>query len=317
MIKNETTHAALFLRKMIITFLTVITIEIAAFTVLFVMYDIESFRFLMYIYIVQHIMFLLSILYFKDMANETLIRIYLAYIPVTLFPIACICWNSGTPVAFFWYLCVVLGAIIFDNHNFWLWITLTLIVVVLVFLLSHIFPTENLSPELINCSSVMTVIGSIIIASFCAIVHVKKINIDASVHVESLHTAAENAESIEKDKALYNDIVKYIKENKSFKNPDFNAHSLAIALNSNVTYISKAISASDSDNFNTLLNDFRINYVKSMLDNGALKKYTIDYIYTEAGYKYRSTFNAAFKSITGMTPSEYAFRQNDNDNSQL
>jgi len=158
---------------------------------------------------------------------------------------------------------------------------------------------------------------SVVLASFFAIIFIKQMNSDESVHEETLQAPPENSENPERDKALYDEIIHFIKKNKSFKNPNFNAHSLAIALNTNVTYISKAISRSDSDNFNMLLNEFRINYVKSMLDNGALKKYTIDYIYAEAGYKHRSTFNAAFKSITGMTPSEYASLLNPDDNQDL
>ena len=179
------------------------------------------------------------------------------------------------------------------------------------------FPQENLTPLLIERVNILTVISTLTLAGFFAIVYVRKIHIDELLHDETLRTATENAENLERDKALYNAIITYLDENKPFKDPNFNAQELAKALHTNVNYISKAISTSNIGNFNILLNNFRIEYAKSMLNEGALKKYTIDFIYAEAGYKHRSTFNTAFKSITGMTPSDYVSQQNTKENSSL
>jgi len=312
---NDDNEAVRFLRKAIITFFIIILILLSCFTVLYVLHDVKSFKFLMYLYIIQHIMLLMTFLYFKNMPNETMIRIYLAYIPVTLFPIACICWNSEVELVFFWYLIIILGAIIFDKENIKLWISVILITVISVFLISSIFPREDFTPEFVRRESIMTIISSIILASFFAIVYSKIVSINALMQDELTSEADEKTENLERDKALYEEIVKYLEDNKPFKNPDFNAHALAKALNTNVTYISKAIKAGGTGNFNVLISNFRIDYIKSMLDNGALKKYTIDYIYAEGGYRYRSTFNAAFKNATGMTPSDYISHKNNNKNS--
>jgi len=173
------------------------------------------------------------------------------------------------------------------------------------------FPQDHFTPLLHERANIMSVIISIILTAFFIMVYVKNKNIDESMRAETLQAAVED---LEKNKALYNRIVEYLEKNEPFKNPDFDVHALARELNSNKNNISKAITAGEGGDFRTLLNRFRINYAKSMLDSGVMKIYTIDYIYTEAGYKYRSTFNNAFKNIIGMTPSDYAFPQNTNNN---
>ena len=307
--KSDNNVATPFLRKAAVSFLIIVSILCAGFTTLYVVYDFKPGRCLMYLLTVQHLIWLAGVLIYKKIPLEPVIMFYLSYILISLYPFVCMYWNSGDPVMFFWYVLIIIGVITFKIPNIELWIILTLGIVVSVFFFSSLFPQESLTPTLISNANILTVISTIILASFFAIVYVKRNNIDESMLEETLRATTKSVENSDRDKALYNDIIYYLENNKPFKDPNFSAYTLAKALNTNVNYISKAISAGDSDNFNTLLNSFRINYIKSMLDSGALKKYTIDYIYTEAGYKHRSTFNTAFKSITGMTPSDYASQQ--------
>ena len=304
-----------FLRKAVIGFLAIVSIIFSSFTVLYVVYNTEMFKGLIYLCTAQHLIWLIGFFIYKKLPIEPLIIMYLSFMLVCLYPFVCIYWNTGDPVVFFWYVLIIIGAIVFKIPGIELWIFLTLLIVVSVFFCSHLFPQVELSPALITNANILTVISTIILASFFAVVYVNRIKIDESMFTETLRTTTKNMENQDKDKALYNEIISYLEKNQPFKNPDFNAYMLAKALNSNINYLSKAISAGGGDNFNVLLNNFRINYVKSMLDSGAIKKYTIDYIYTEAGYKHRSTFNIAFKNITGMTPSDYASQQNEDENS--
>jgi AraC-like DNA-binding protein len=312
-IKNHNDSANLFLRKIVTGYFIIALIICACFTILYVTYNIKSFVFLMYIYTLQHILWLISFIYYKEISIDSVIKMYLAYALMIFYPITCIYWNSGNPVVFSWYLLIMIGAIVFDRHNMVLWITLTLLVVISIFFAASLFPHEDFTPALTFRANILTVIATIILASFFSIAFMNMLNIDnKSIQPEALQEA-DNTENLEKDKALYSAIIKYLEENKPFKNPDFNAPALANALNSNTNYISKAINAGGCSDFHTLLKNFRISYVKSMLDSGALKKYTIDYIYTEAGYRHRSTFNSAFKSIIGMTPSDYVLSLQNND----
>jgi len=301
---------ALFLRKMIVIFFIIVLVLCSCYTVLYTVYDFRPYVFLLYLTFLQHVLWLCGFLYYKDMPIMPLIMMYLAYILVLLYPLICIYWNSGDASEFIWYLIVIVGAIAFQVPNIELWIFLPLGIAVSVFFFSGFFPKIDINPELMNKTSILTVVSTIVLSIFFAIVHTKMISIDKFTLNETLPTVKDDTENLEKEKALYNSIIKYLEETKAFRDPSFNTRQLAKALHTNTTYISKAINAGNTGNFNILLNNFRIDYAKSMLSNGALKKYTIDHIYAKAGYKHRSTFNTAFKSVTGMTPSDFVSQNN-------
>jgi len=308
----------LFLRKMIVAYLIFMLIICSVFTILYAVNDATVVKSFLFLISIQHIIWLVGFLYYKDISIETCVIVYISYALVSMiYPVGCIFWNSGSPVVFFWYLIILFGAMAFHLRNMLLWIFLTLAVVISIFFFSPIFPQCDFAPFLIKEVNIITVISTIILISFLAIVYTKNTNIQESLRTQKLEIDIKDAENLERDKNLYNDIIEYLENNKPFKNPDFNAQELAKALNTNVNYISKALNAGGNGDFRTMLNSFRINCAKSMLDNGAMKKFTIDYIYTEVGYKHRSTFNAAFKLITGVTPSDYVSQQNIDNNSEL
>jgi YesN/AraC family two-component response regulator len=103
---------------------------------------------------------------------------------------------------------------------------------------------------------------------------------------------------------LYSNILNYFETKKPYNNPDFDIAQLAIALDSNSSYISKAIKVSRNMNFNTFVNTYRIDKIKEMIQENQ-SKYTLEYIYSSAGFKNQSTFNKVFKLVEGITPSEY------------
>lgn len=242
---------------------------------------------------------------YNKLPYEPVILMYISYIIIALFPIICICSNSGYQVAFFWYILIPIGVIAFDVKDITIWTVITLIASVAAFFFSSFFPNEIFSPVLLSKINFMTITSVLILAIFFAIVSVKKNKIDKELQAEELKEMVVNKENQEKYITLYNEIIEYLEKELPFKNPDFDEDMLAKKLNSNKLYISTAINGIGETNFKTLLKKFRINYVKSMIDSDVLKRYSIDYIYTEAGYKSRSTFNNAFKSVVGMTPSDY------------
>ncbi len=58
-------------------------------------------------------------------------------------------------------------------------------------------------------------------------------------------------------------------------------------------------------NFNTYINNLRVNYIKNRLDNGDGKLFTLEAIANEAGFSSRNTFFVAFKKAMNVTPSAY------------
>lgn len=105
--------------------------------------------------------------------------------------------------------------------------------------------------------------------------------------------------------ALYLEIINLLDKDKSYRNPELSESMMAESLNTNESYISKAINSKGNKNFNKLINEYRVNQIKEDFNKKKHEIYSIEYIYKNAGFKQRSTFNRVFKEFTGMNPSEY------------
>lgn len=92
---------------------------------------------------------------------------------------------------------------------------------------------------------------------------------------------------------------------KLYQQSDLNLNKLAEALNLNPRLLSKIINEQYQQNFSDFVNQYRIEEVKHKLIAPEFSHYTILAIALEAGFNSKSTFNAAFKKNTGMTPSAY------------
>ncbi|MEI6853027.1 MAG: helix-turn-helix domain-containing protein, partial [Bacteroidota bacterium] len=77
----------------------------------------------------------------------------------------------------------------------------------------------------------------------------------------------------------------------------------AEVLQTNATYLSQVINQQYECNFNDYINQLRVNEAVLILKNDLDKKKTIDMISDMAGFSSKTTFYAAFKKFTGITPS--------------
>lgn len=100
------------------------------------------------------------------------------------------------------------------------------------------------------------------------------------------------------------EIEKRVLESQLFKNPKITAPEVANFLGMPPHAFSAMLNAGGKK-FTDFINRHRINYVIAQLDKGSNQNMSIEGIATEAGFASRSTFYAAFKKITGLTPSEY------------
>lgn len=91
-----------------------------------------------------------------------------------------------------------------------------------------------------------------------------------------------------------------------FLSQDCNLYSTAKLLNTNTTYLSKALNETGKQSFNQYINELRINHALLKLkDDPIFRSYTIRAVARETGYKSHTTFIKAFKSKTGVTPAFY------------
>lgn len=104
---------------------------------------------------------------------------------------------------------------------------------------------------------------------------------------------------------VYNKTITLINEEKYFLNKSLKLSDLANELSCNERLVSRAINKHSSGNFNKFINSFRIEYSKDLLIGGKFDHYTIEAIADECGFSNKVSFYNAFKSDTGMSPTEF------------
>jgi len=92
---------------------------------------------------------------------------------------------------------------------------------------------------------------------------------------------------------------------KIYKENDINLDTIAEHLNTTRHNASQVINEHFKMNFHELVNKYRINEAKSMLEMDDKHNLNIIDIAYEVGYNNKVTFNKAFKKDTNLTPSEY------------
>jgi len=112
-----------------------------------------------------------------------------------------------------------------------------------------------------------------------------------------------------KDDELINQIkeqlIQLMENERLYLNSDLTISFLSEKLASNRTYVSYVINECFQQNFYTFVNTYRIQEAINKLQNPEFKNYSIEGIANLCGFSSRSSFNNAFKKITGKTPSEF------------
>lgn len=105
---------------------------------------------------------------------------------------------------------------------------------------------------------------------------------------------------------FFSRIMLVMEDEKPYLDPEFSLQALAELVESNTKYVSQAINEHAGRNFRNFINEFRIKEAeRRLLDKENYGNYTIQGIAESVGIKSKSTFVAAFKKVTGLTPSVY------------
>lgn len=211
------------------------------------------------------------------------------------------------------FIILPLGAYIFFSKKEIVWYSLySVFLIFFAFLLSNYIdlPFKKYNINMFNpISDIMIflfVLGVIVLALYYndRIRHIKH-NSPELIIKEEEKPKNNFLNNDERKNELFFEIENYIEDHLLFKNPDFNLSSLSVKLGINSKYISNAIKSKGFANFNHYLNICRINHVKNLFEENDMKKITLMYIYTEAGFTNQTTFNRVFKQVEGITPTEY------------
>lgn len=100
--------------------------------------------------------------------------------------------------------------------------------------------------------------------------------------------------------------LKEFENNLQFIQKGITQGNLASELQTNVRYLSEIIKKYKAENFNSYINNLRINYIIHKIETESLyRKYKISYLAEACGFPTSASFTKIFKEITGLTPSSY------------
>lgn len=108
-----------------------------------------------------------------------------------------------------------------------------------------------------------------------------------------------------KEMKLYQRLQRFLEEDKPYLDPDLTLRSVADRLATNTKYLSQVVNHFTGDNFQFLLNTYRVEEVKDKICDERYRHLTLYGIALQCGFKNKSTFYKVFKEITGMTPLTY------------
>ncbi len=110
---------------------------------------------------------------------------------------------------------------------------------------------------------------------------------------------------------IYDKLLDLLRREKLYLDPDMNQKEIVTRLGTNQKYLSDAISQFDEGNFRNIINRYRIQKAKSIMQEHSCKSMSDglpENLYNFCGFNSNTSFYRTFKNMTGLTPLQY-FRQ--------
>ncbi|MBD5356365.1 MAG: helix-turn-helix domain-containing protein [Bacteroides sp.] len=107
---------------------------------------------------------------------------------------------------------------------------------------------------------------------------------------------------------IYQQILEYMANSADIFQPTFTIDSLVAAMGLKIKQVSQAINSVGGKNFNTLLGEFRIKKACEIMTetcSDPSQRPTMEVLAEDVGYKSRTHFMRVFKSVTGLTTTEF------------
>ncbi|MDR2824319.1 MAG: helix-turn-helix domain-containing protein [Prevotellaceae bacterium] len=265
------------------------------------------------------------VLYFIPITKETVIAIVSLYAAFELLIqtiIAMVNWHSGSVANFGLLLLLPWSVMVFCRTNRRtgiLWTRIVLCTMVAVFISAPVLPDFlmfKMSSAEMHGNAIITAIWSVIFLMFfvsteykfeCMLANFEKKTNDTKKDNRVENTGGKPTPlSTEKMEKYHREILQIFEIQKPFANPAFQVYDLARMLKTNVTYIKQTLKHYyPQSSFTDFVNMYRIKLVKELITSHATEKYTIEFIYSSAGFNHQATFNRIFKHFEGVTPTEY------------
>src|SRR5690606_20645604 len=100
--------------------------------------------------------------------------------------------------------------------------------------------------------------------------------------------------------------LKAFENSDHFRNANYALADLASEIGVNTKYLSRVLNNNYGKDFNTYINELRINYIIDKLKTQSdYKLYKLSFLAEESGFSSHSKFSAVFKTVTGLTPTKF------------
>lgn len=140
-----------------------------------------------------------------------------------------------------------------------------------------------------------------IIAYGVTLIYIKKGYMDAQSAVKYQTTPLSETETTE----IFEHIKKLLADDELYKDADLSLAILSRRLKVSTQKVSMAINLCYRSNFNNFINQYRISHACSLFADQSFQHYNISFIAYESGFSSLSSFNSAFRKVTGSTPSVF------------
>ncbi len=130
-------------------------------------------------------------------------------------------------------------------------------------------------------------------------------------NLERDETKNDVKKEISNEQNIVDDLLLLVEKEKYYLNTNCNIDELAKKIDTNRQYLSKVINSHFNTNFTNFINSYRVKESRKLLLDNKYDKYTMEAIGKLSGFNNRVTFYAAFKKVTGVTPSFFK-KQQDN-----
>ena len=100
-------------------------------------------------------------------------------------------------------------------------------------------------------------------------------------------------------------LINYVEGHRPYLDRDLSIYDLSKMTGIPRHYITQILNEKHGKNFFTFINEYRVKEVIERFGNPKFRHFTILSIAYDAGFNSKTTFNAIFKSQTGLTPSEF------------
>lgn len=108
-----------------------------------------------------------------------------------------------------------------------------------------------------------------------------------------------------KEHELEASILNAIEMKKLYLEPKFSLNDLAEEMDESKHTISKVINSKAGRSFYDMVNGYRVQHLKNLMDDPKNDQYTILALGLESGFNSKASLNRIFKSSEGLTPREY------------